>query len=104
MKETKVASFTWTLDNVPNVLAEQSDSNEPITSQLFTFHGDRWRGVITPQLDMFVQLVSSVNTVTAEIRYERIKQSPKWCKMVPKFVSNCLFTYLEPCELFLGIS
>ena len=97
------------MDNFPNLLARQNDSNEPITSHPFSFHGDRWRGIITPQLDMFLQLVSSVNAVTAEMKYERIEQSSHWIKIyflgeiVPKFEPICLFTYLKQYESFGGI-
>ena len=33
-------------------------------------------------MDLFLQLVSSVNTITVELRYERITQSPYWLKIV----------------------
>lgn len=72
-------------------------SNEPITSPLFSFYGDRWRDIITPQLDIFLQLVFSVKTITVEIRYERVKQSPY-------FELICLFTYLKPYESFWGLT
>ncbi|XP_067044492.1 uncharacterized protein [Acropora muricata] len=68
LKETNVASFVWTVKNFPDILARQSSSNESITNHLFSFNGDRWRGVINPQMELFLQLVSSVNTVTMELR------------------------------------
>ena len=55
-----MASFLWNMNNL----------DQPMTGHLFSFNRDRWRGGITPQKDLFLQLASSVNTVTVNIRYE----------------------------------
>ena len=69
LKEKNVASFLWSMNNFPDLLERQQTLDQPITSHLFSFNGDRWRGVITPQKDLFLQLVSSVNTIAVDIRY-----------------------------------
>ncbi|XP_068741678.1 TNF receptor-associated factor 5-like [Montipora capricornis] len=77
LKERNVASFVWTLKNFPDILARQSFRNASITSHLFSFEGERWRGVINPQMDLFLQLVSSVNTITVELRIVVMPESER---------------------------
>ena len=68
VKDDKVVSFTWDIQDFPASLAQQRDGNQPLTSDVFPCEGQRWRAVLTGDHRLYLQLTSSSHPVTAEIR------------------------------------
>ena len=65
-------SFLWSVDNFNQQLATMVRT-VPLTSHLFSSDGNRWRAVLKPDGDLFLQLVSAAHPVTVEVRYVRCK-------------------------------
>ena len=66
-----MVAFRWKFDNFPfNIAAQRDGGNAPLTSETFHDEGHRWRGVLTSDMNLSLQLLASAQPVTVEIRWD----------------------------------
>ena len=64
-----VMSFKWEIQDFPESFAALTDGSiGPLTSRIYKEHGLTWRAILTKDLDVFLQLVSTSFPATVEIR------------------------------------
>ena len=52
----------------PSRQDQQRNEKQPLTSDVFSCEGQRWRAVLTEDSRLYIQLISSAHPVTAEIK------------------------------------
>lgn len=68
LKEERVVAFRWTISDFKTWAAEQTGKKEPLTSPTYIDKEYRWRGVLTCESNLFLQLLAATHPVNAEIR------------------------------------
>ena len=68
LKEERVAAFRWTINNFLAWATEQARKMEPLTSPTYIDKERRWRGALTSENNLFLQLLAATHPVNAEIR------------------------------------
>jgi len=68
LKEERVVAFRWTIQNFQAWAAEQTGKMEPLRSPTYADEEHRWRGVLTCENNLFLQLLAATHPVTSEIR------------------------------------
>ena len=63
-----MVAFRWQMNNLLARAAEQTEKMEPLTSPTYVDSEHRWRGVLTTEKNLFLQLLAATNPVHAEIR------------------------------------
>ena len=63
-----MVAFRWTVNNFQAWVAEQTGKREPLTSPTYIDKEHRWRGVLTSENNLFLQLLAATHPVNAEIR------------------------------------
>ena len=68
LKEERVIAFSWHINNFLAWAAEQTEKMEPLTSPTYIDKEHRWRGVLTSDKNLYLQLLAATHPVHAEIR------------------------------------
>ena len=68
LKEERVIAFSWQIKNFLAWAAEQTEKMEPLTSPTYIDKEHRWRGVLTSDKNLYLQLLAATHPVHAEIR------------------------------------
>ena len=68
LKEERVIAFSWQINNFLAWAAEQKEKMEPLTSPTYIDKEHRWRGVLTSDKNLYLQLLAATHPVHAELR------------------------------------